>query len=207
MTIFGKRLAVASSALLSLALAGCGSLLGGGEKAVLYRLGGDIPVRQAAPAGEIPVRIFRPSLPAGADGERILTVTGREAAYLGGSRWVGPAPDLLRETIAAAVARTPGPAYVLNGGGSPNFVLSTSFTRFAAFYDAGADRPPVVRIAVETELRRAGGAQPIAVAVHTSERRASDNRVSAITQAFDAASLEISDDIAGWLQRNVGGAR
>lgn len=205
MTAFGKGLAVALCVLLS--LSGCGSLLGGGDKAVLYRLGGDIPPAQASPLGGVPVRIFRPDLPPGADGDRILTITGREAAHLADSRWVGPAPDLLRETIAAAVARTPGPAYVLNGGGSPRFVLSTSFTQFAAFYDAGPDRAPVVRIAAQTELRRAGGAQPIAVGVHTSERRASDNRVSAITQAFDAASLEISDDIAGWLQRNVGGAR
>lgn len=205
MTLFGKRLAAASCALLS--LSACASLLGGGDKAVLYRLGGNIPPPHASPAGGVPVRIVRPDLPPGADGDRILTITGREAAHVANSRWVGPAPDLLRQTIAAAVARTAGPAYVLNGGGSPRFVLSTGFTQFAAFYDSGADTPPLVRIAAQTELRRSGDDQPIAVAVHSAEQRASDNRVSAITEAFDAASLRISGDIAGWLQRHVGDAR
>ena len=41
MSPLGKRLLGASCALLS--LSACGSLLGGGDKAVLYRLGGDIP--------------------------------------------------------------------------------------------------------------------------------------------------------------------
>jgi cholesterol transport system auxiliary component len=205
MTPLGKRLLCASCALLS--LSACGSLLGGGDKAVLYRLGGDIPPAQAAPAGELPVRVARPILPSGAEGERILAISGREAAHLAGSRWVGPAPDLLRETIAAAVARAGGPAYALNGGGSPKFLLSTGFTHFAAYYDGGPEQPPVVRIAAQTELRRAGNDQPIAVALHSAEQRASDNRVSAITEAFDAASLQISGDIAAWLQRHVDQAR
>ena len=204
MTPLGKHL-LGACALLS--LSACGSLLGGGDKAVLYRLGGDIPGAQASPVGDVPVRIFRPNLPPGADGDRILTFSGREAAHLAGSRWLGPAPDLLRDTIVAAVPRAAGPAYVLNGGGSPRFVLSTGFTDFAAYYDAGPEQPPVVRIAAQTELRRAGDDQPIAVAVHSAERRASDNRVSAITEAFDAASLQISGHIAGWLQRHVNEAR
>lgn len=205
MTAFGKRLVVASCFILS--LSACGSLLGGGDKSVLYQLGGDLPFAQAAPRGDVPVRIFRPSLPPGADGERILTVTGREAAHLAGSRWIGPAPDMLRESIAAAVGRSAGPAYVLGGGGSPKFVLSSGFTQFAAFYDTGPDGSPIVRIVAQTELRRPGDDQPIAVAVHSAEQRASGNRVSAITEAFDAASLKISDDIAGWLQHHVGEAR
>lgn len=204
MTPLGKRVLAACTLL---PLSACGSLLGGGDKAVLYRLGGNTPLAQSTSVGDVPVKILRPGLPPGADGDRILTVTGREAAYLADTRWVGPAPDLLRDTITTAVASTAGPAYVLNGGGSPKFVVSTSFTQFAAFYDAGPDRPPLVRIAVQTELRRAGDDQSIAVAIHSAELPASDNRVSAITEAFDAASLKISGDIAGWLQRHVGESR
>lgn len=191
-------------ALALLLLYGCGGLLGGGEKAVLYRLGGDLsgPTAEAAPGG-VPIRIARPELPPGADGDRILTVSGREAAHLAGSRWVGPAPDLLAGMIAESFARTGGPAYVLKGGGSPQFVLSTGVTQFAAFYDAGAGQPPIVRVAAQVELRRTGENRPLAVAMRTAERRAAENRVSAITAAFDGASRQVSDDIARWVQQNA----
>lgn len=201
MTLFGKRFVGALCGLLS--LSACGSLLGGGDKAVLYRLGGDLSPERVSPARDVSIRVFRPDLPPGADGERILTISGREAAHLAGSRWVGPAPDLLRETIAAAVNSTPGRAYVLNGGGSPRFVLNTSVSNFEAVYKSGPDLPPVVRISARTELRRAGDDQPIAVAVHSAEQQASENRVSAITESFEAASLRVSGDIALWLQRHV----
>lgn len=204
MTLSRRLTARALGACAPLLLAGC-SLLGGGEKAVLYRLGSDVPAAIAsAPAGTVPIRIARPELPPGADGDRILTVHGREAAHVAGSRWVGPAPDLLAELLADSLARTAGPAYVLRGGGSPQFVLTTGVTRFAAFYEAGPAGPPVVRVAAQVELRRTGESRPLAVALHSAQRQAAENRVSAIADAFGGASRELTDDIARWAQQQVG---
>lgn len=201
-----SRLQLAAALAASLFVAACAGLLGGGDKATLYRIGsGAVPPPREA-SGRIPIVVARPELPAGAEGDRILTVTGREAAYLAEARWVSPTPQMIREALAAAIARNVPSAYVPNGGtGSAHFVLTTRFTVFAAFYETGPDAAPLVRLVAQSELRRAGESEPLAIRVHAAEQQAAENRVSAVVDAFDAASLQLADDVARWLGEEIGG--
>src|SRR3546814_3395653 len=55
-------------------LSGCGNILGTGGKSTLYRISSTpVPEREIA-RQSIPVYITRPTLPPGADGDRILTI-------------------------------------------------------------------------------------------------------------------------------------
>ncbi len=188
-----------------LCVPGCaGGLLGGGEKPTLYRLGAAPDASVRTTPGSIPIVIARPDLPTGADGDRILTLGGQEAAYLAEARWISPAPQLMREMITDAVERNVRSAYVPNiPTGSEHLLVSTRFTAFAAYYEAGPNTPPVVRIVAQTELRRSGATAPLAVQIHSSEQPAAENRVSAVVAAFDAASLQLADEIALWINDRI----
>src|SRR3546814_3427354 len=62
-------------------LSGCGNILGTGGKSTLYRISSTpVPEREIARQW-IPVYITRPTLPPGADGDRILTIENREVTY------------------------------------------------------------------------------------------------------------------------------
>src|SRR3546814_14756196 len=71
-----------------------------GGKSTLYRISSTpVPEREIARQW-IPVYITRPTLPPGADGDRILTIENREVTYLAKARWMRPAPEMIREAIA-----------------------------------------------------------------------------------------------------------
>src|SRR3546814_9521678 len=77
-------------------LSGCGNILGTGGKSTLYRISSTpVPEREIARQW-IPVYITRPTLPPGADGDRILTIENREVTYLAKARWMRPAPEMIR---------------------------------------------------------------------------------------------------------------
>lgn len=191
----------------SLCISGCaGGIIGGGKKAMLYRIGHEPPPATSGETpGDVAVVIMRPEFPAGTDGERILTLSGRAAAYLADARWVTPAPDLMREALVGAFGRAAPSVYVPNGRTArADFVLTTRFTMFAAYYEAGAEAPPVVRLVAQSELRRAGDSEPVAVHIHATEQRATENRVTAVVDAFDAATTQLTDQIARWTEVEIG---
>ena len=88
----------------ALALSACVSLLPDAEPSQLYRLEGAIdPSATIAP----PAPTFGLVLPStgfvqAASGDRILTVTGDEVAYIAGARWVAPASELFEEAVERA---------------------------------------------------------------------------------------------------------
>ncbi|HEY9218983.1 MAG TPA: ABC transporter, partial [Phenylobacterium sp.] len=101
----------------ALALSGCISLLPKTDPAQLYRFGA---VPQAAGAasssGQIGILKPRSGFTQAAAGDRILTVTNGQAAYIAAARWVAPASVLFEEAVANAYDSNPGAARLVTRG-------------------------------------------------------------------------------------------
>jgi cholesterol transport system auxiliary component len=183
------------AALAAMASTGCVSLLPKTAPEPLYRFGGDV---RSLPGGAVtpasPLRITV-TLPVAAQGDALLALTGRRAAYISGGRWVAPATDLFREAAERALG-THGPA----GPGTARLTLSV--TRFETDYDAGPDAPPVVRIDGTLLLAEDGRGPRVLTPVH-GEARAGENRISTIVGAYDAALDQVLAATASALDRDA----
>ncbi|RYG15016.1 MAG: hypothetical protein EON96_11360, partial [Caulobacteraceae bacterium] len=94
------KIAIAAVTLTAL-LGGC-SLLSTPDPVQLYRFGGAPRGGDAAaatPAGLAQVAMRRPEFPQAVREDRILGVTGTEAAYIKGARWVSSADILFSDSL------------------------------------------------------------------------------------------------------------
>ena len=87
--------------LAALSASACVSLLPKSDQAVLYRFDVD-PVGGDETGAVRQVGLLKPParFPQAAAGDRILTVTGGQAAYIAAARWVAPANVLFDEAVA-----------------------------------------------------------------------------------------------------------
>lgn len=158
---------------------GCVTLLPKRAPDALYRFGdasAPSPPGALAPSAALDVRV---TMAEAVRGDAILAMTGREAAYLSGGRWVSSARDLFKE---AAVARL-SPAWA---GCPQSFRVDFQVSRFEVDYDPPAGSLPSVRIQALVGVDRgAGGMRSLGRA--SAEVQARDNSLSAIVEAFDAA--------------------
>ncbi|HEV7354297.1 MAG TPA: ABC-type transport auxiliary lipoprotein family protein [Brevundimonas sp.] len=185
---------------LAAAVSGC-ALLSTPEPVQMYRFGASDPVTGVAPDGAIALELRPVQFSEASADDRILAVTGPEAAYIGGARWVERAQDLYQESVENAFAAE---ATRVRLGGrrelsrSPQ-VLDLDVRTFEARYPApGAT--PTVRIAVRARLLDRDDREVVADEVFTVEQPAAGNRVSAIVSAFDAAVLQVNRDIVRWTE-------
>lgn len=185
---------------LAAAVSGC-ALLSTPDPVQMYRFGASDPVTGVAPDGAIALELRPVQFSAAAADDRILAVTGPEAAYIGGARWVERAQDLYQESVENAFGAE---ATRVRLGGrrelsrSPQ-VLDLDVRTFEARYPApGAT--PTVRIAVRARLIDRDDREVVADEVFMVEQPAAGNRVSAIVSAFDAAVLQVNRDIVRWTE-------
>jgi len=189
----------------ALALSACVSLLPDAEPSQLYRLEAAIdPAATVAP----PSPTFGLVLPSSgfvqaASGDRILTVTGDEVAYIAGARWVAPASELFEEAVERAFDANAGPARLVTRGEMRNAesVLRLDVRRFEVVYDRGQDAAPLVRVRLRATLVNRGDRALLDEEVFEAEVRASDNRVSAIIAAFDAGTAQVLTQLVDWSNR------
>jgi cholesterol transport system auxiliary component len=200
MTLFLKA---AAAAALSLTLGGCailGALGGGGNKnrAQLYRFGGEAAVAGPTNASSRTVKLHSVSFDPAAEGDRILSITGAEAAYLSNSRWVAPARDLFAEAAERAFDR----AGVRLARRDQPFDAETSLVlevpTFEARYENGPEAAPVVVVEVRAALVTGRSRQILGETSYTVRQPAAENRVTMIVQAFDQASRQALDQTAAW---------
>lgn len=188
---------------LAAAVSGC-ALLSTPEPVQMYRFGASDPVTGVTPDGAIALELRPVQFSAAAADDRILAVTGPEAAYIGGARWVERAQDLYQESVENAFAAE---ATRVRLGGrrelsrSPQ-VLDLDVRTFEARYPApGAT--PTVRIAVRARLIDRDDREVVADEVFMVEQPAAGNRVSAIVSAFDAAVLQVNRDVVRWTEARL----
>jgi cholesterol transport system auxiliary component len=198
------KVAVAAAGVL--ALAGC-ALLSTPDPVQTYRFGGPAAAGAAAEGqtGLREVNLRRVQFPEAVEGDRLLGVTGTETAYIKDARWISPASDLYMESLESAFAteasrvRLIGPRELIRGERS----LDIDVRAFEARYDAPGAVPTVV-VTARARLLALPDRSVAAEQTFTVRQPASANRISAIVEAFDAATRDLNTQIVAWTDANAG---
>lgn len=196
-----------AGAALAVALLGGCALLSTPDPVQMYRFGGRMagPATVSAAAPVVQVGLRRIDMPQAVRGDRILGVTGVEAAYVKGARWVSPAQALYAESLEAAfTARSTRVRLVGARELTPaTRSLDVDIRAFEARYDhAGA--APVVTIVAQARLLALPDRTVAAERLFTVTQPAGVNRVSAIVEAFDTATRDLNTQIVDWTDAAVG---
>lgn len=191
-----KAAIVLAAGAVALSLGGCISLFPKAKPAQLYRFGASTPPAAAAPRHTTVVKGIVDFEQAAAS-DRILTSDGDTVAYIAGARWVSSAPALFDEALDRTFQNTPSAPLLVRRSRAlaDALVLTLDVSTFETRYSGGAS--PTVVIELKADLIRANR-ETAAEKVFRVEKPASENRVSAIVQAYDAAVTEVLADLAAW---------
>jgi cholesterol transport system auxiliary component len=196
--------AVLATVLLSGLLAGCVTLLPKEKPVQLYRFGAG-PVGAAtapAPAGStFTVQPLVLTFVRGAAGDRILTVTGDEAAYINGARWVSSASTLFESAMADAFSADGGPARLLTPGEavSPDYFLKVDVRTFDVRYDHGVGTAPTIVVQVAASLSRPAERILVSERLFSASVPAEADRGGAIAAAFNQAVNQDLGQMVKWV--------
>ena len=189
----------------TMALSAC-ALLSTPDPVQTYRFGGAPTATPAAVvASPVQVTLRRVEFPEAVEGDKLLGVTGTEAAYIAGARWVSPAADLYMESIENAFAaqatrvRLIGARELTRGQRS----LDIDIRAFEARYDAPGATPTIV-VTARARMLVLPERTVSAERVFTVEQPATANRVSAIVEAFDVATRDLNTQIVAWTDASAG---
>jgi cholesterol transport system auxiliary component len=200
--VSGAALRLLSIAAAALALSGCISLFPKADPSGLYRFGHGSPPA-AASTSEKAFGVFKtPTVfTRAAMGDRILTVTNGEAAYIAGARWVSPAIVLFDESVARAFEAESNPARLVTRGETAKaaMALRLEVRSFEADYVDGPKAPPEVLVEIRAVMTRSGDRALLGDRVFQARVKASDNRVGAIVQAYDAANTQVLTEVIAWV--------
>jgi cholesterol transport system auxiliary component len=199
-----NRLHATIAAAATLGLAGCAfSLFPKTPPAQLYTLHVNAPAPPAGAERSFNVERMPSDFAHEAQGDRILTVDGDQAAYIAAARWAAPASQLFDQAETVAFESASGPARLLRTGDASAAALSLRLDvqTFEARYLAGPKAAPTVVVSVHALLVAANTRKVVADQVFESQRAASDNRVSAIVTAFNDATTEVLAHIVDWTGR------
>jgi cholesterol transport system auxiliary component len=196
-------------AALLLGLGGCISLFPKVPPAQLYRFG----VVAAAPApppagGSFNVIHMSTAFTHPSEGDRLLTVNGTEAAYIAAARWDAPASILFDEAEQQAFDQSGGAARLLHRGdpAAAPVSLALNVESFEARYSGDPKAAPTVVVTVHATLVGAVDRRVLGDQTFVSRQPASDNRVAAIVEAFNAATNDVLTQIVGWTDQRAAGA-
>jgi cholesterol transport system auxiliary component len=198
-----RTLAVAG---LGCLLAGCISLLPKQKPAQLYRFGISAP--PVAPRVPEPERFSVSAASTGfersAVGDTILTMTGDQAAYIAGSRWVTSAGNLFDAAVTRAFDADGGAARLIPQGVAirGDYGLKLDVRTFEVRYDHGPQAAPTVVVELYAGLIKRTSdltAPAPAERIFQANIPASENRAGAIAQAFSAAVAKVLGEMVTWV--------
>ena len=182
---------------LPLVLGGCISVFPKTKPVQMYRFGDQATAPAAAAASAAPSALVLKgpiAFPPASGGDRILTVTGDQSAYVGGARWVAPAASLFDAALLQAFDAQGAPRLVARGEPlAASSVLRIDVRAFEARYPG-----PTVRVQVRATLLRSADRTLIGEKMFDAEVPASDNRQSAIVAAFDQAVGQVLIGLRDW---------
>ncbi len=209
------RAAAPAAALLAtilavISLGGCISLLPKEKPAQMYRFGtAEPPPASAAPSATGEARVFIRAAPTSferaAAGDRILTVSGNETAFIAGARWVTAASTLFEDAVPRAFDARGGPARLLarDEPAVASYVLKLDVRTFEVRYDHGRGAAPTVVVELYAALVGRQNASGVSQ-LFRAEAPASTDAVHAIAAAFDVAVGKVLADMVAWVESNVG---
>jgi cholesterol transport system auxiliary component len=144
----------------------------------------------ATPALAASLRIGRPAAAPGLDSAHIMLVEAdHRMDFYAGSRWPGPAPEVI-ESLAVATLRSSGAWSAVEDSSSPfpaDYLLGLVVRRFEADYGA-AGAAPVVQVALDCTLGRHAGREVIATFTASASAPAAANRLGDVVVAFEQAT-------------------
>ena len=188
-------LAVLGALGLPLILGGCISVFPQAKPVQMYRFG-DQPIAAAAPGAAAPVTVLKGPItfPPASGGDRIMTVTGAENAYIGGARWVASAASLFDEALLRTFDAPGAPRLVVRGEplAAPS-TLRLDVRAFEARYPG-----PTARVQVRATLTRNADRTLIGEKMFDVQVPAADNRQGAIVAAFDQAVGQVLTGVRDW---------
>lgn len=201
-----RAFALAALAAASVGLSGCISLFPKAEPATLYRFGTAPAAAPAAtPAGTPASGGFAilkgpTGFPRAAATDQILTMTGGEAAYIAEGRWVSPAIVLFDEALSRAFDADAGPARLVSRGEilRSDYTLKLDVRSFETQYVNGQKAAPEVLVAVRALLTRNSDSVVVGEQMFETRVPASENRISAIVAAYDAAVSQTLRELVLW---------
>jgi len=202
-----KSLAVAAVAV---SLSGCISVFPKTKPAGLYRFGeAEVSVPKGPPGAMFGVLKTPSAFTRAAAGDRILTSTNGEVAYIAGARWVSPAFVLFEEATARAFENDPGRARLIGRGevAKADMMLRLEVRTFEADYVNGPKAAPEVVVRVRAVLNRSQDRALVGDQIFEAKVKAADNRVGAIVPAFDQANAKVLGDIVAWVNAAGGGLK
>ncbi|MGC1303801.1 MAG: ABC-type transport auxiliary lipoprotein family protein [Caulobacteraceae bacterium] len=209
-----RRAFAPAIALAALSLGGCVSLLPTAKPVQLYQFGQDSGAAMASPAtvvargssGVSGVVLSGVVLPRAALGDGILTITGDEAAYVEGARWLAPAVLMFQEDVQRTFEGRAQRTRILDRGavGVADALLRLDVGHFEARYDNGPAAPPTVLLTVRATLTAADGKQALQ-RVFNHREPVADNRVSLIVAAYDKAVDETLAEVVDWTDASAPG--
>jgi len=198
-----RSLAVA--AMVALSLSGC-ALLSSPDPVQLYRFGDAEGVPVAPVPDPVQVKLRAVEFPQSAQGDRLLGLTGNEAAFIGGARWVSPASQLYAASLENAFAGQARAVRLIGRRGlTPTTrVLDIDVRTFETRYES-VDAIPDVVVTARARLLRFPERTVVAEETFTVSQPAGENRVSAIVAAYDTATRELNAQIVAWTDANAAG--
>ncbi len=186
-----------------LSLSGCISLLPEAEPSTIYRLELPPTAREAAAPGAPVISVDRPLAPRALTTDRIaLSYEGGRIAYIANTSWASPAPDLVQALVLDALDAHPG----LTGarpddGVEARYQLRLDLRAFEA-RDIGEGAPEAT-VSLRARLVDGDTRRLVAARNFQAQSRASAERASAIVTAFEQASAEAAQDLAGWIAETL----
>jgi cholesterol transport system auxiliary component len=190
-------------------LAGCISLFPKTEPAQLYRFGAMTPqVQETASGGPgFGVLLTATGFDRAAASDRILTVTGTQAAYIKDARWVTSSVALFDSALQRAFDADQGPARLVDRAeiAKTDYVLKLDVRTFEARYDHGQAAAPTIVVEVHAALDRIHDRIVVGDRSFKASVTASDNRVGAIAEAFDQAVAKVLGELVAWVDARGGG--
>jgi cholesterol transport system auxiliary component len=201
------RAAALGAAMIS--LAGCISVLPKEKPAQLYRFGVQGAVA-SAPTGEGARHTMRAapySFVRDASGDRILTVSGEQTAYIAGARWVIPANVLFEDAVTRAFQARGGPLRLLarDEPVAADYVLKLDVRTFEARYTQGHGAPPTVVVEAYAGLVGRPNAASGVGKLFRAEAPAGTDTVRAIVAAYDVAVSQVLGEMVAWVETSSGG--
>lgn len=196
-----RNLALAAAAAIS--LSGC-ALLSSPDPVQLYRFGDVADATATPPATPIQVKLRAVEFPQPASGDRILSVTGTEAAFVAGGRWVAPAVQIYSDALESAFgAQARNVRLIGRRELTPTTrLLDIDVRAFEARYDY-VDAVPSVVVTVRARLLRFPERTVSMEQTFTVTQSAGENRMSAIVAAYDTATRDVNTQIVAWTDANA----
>ncbi|MFC5346225.1 ABC-type transport auxiliary lipoprotein family protein [Brevundimonas staleyi] len=198
-----RNLMLAAVAVVS--LSGC-ALLSSPDPIQLYRFGDPTGSATTAVADPVQVKLRAIEMPQASQGDRLLGVTGSEAAYIGGARWVSPALMLYSDALEASFASQARTVRLIGRREltQTTRLLDVDVRAFETRYDYEGAAPTVV-ITARARMLRFPERTVAAEQTFTVSQPAGENRVSAIVEAYDVATRDLNTQIVSWTDANAGG--